>query len=369
MRLRVCVGEASKDWDAFVPVAKYHARNSYAGIESFLFNIDAKRKGRHGAANRLEILLEDFQYAKCEEPRDKIYGFLGLAHDCQDGSLEAEYSISMFELFADVIKFFCRRRILSNGSTNDLDRSMRVMRFSQLLQKLLGTSSNITANLSVTTDVVQVRGAIGGQILHLGPTYKEILSSYDANRQWKLSFESHYPLPQDIQRLREANESYGAILLQMTDGDVKKIRGIESGNMYSKARRVEGPWNSNERDWARQELDNEVGRDMADSPAITNSAVSSGQPRMFLGNNYLLGLVPQDAKEGDLICQFWECDVVALLRLEDATGFYRIVGRVHLSTGLLKDLKPIYVKWNNPIKNAEVMHIQMGINTLGVLSC
>jgi hypothetical protein len=29
----------------------------------------------------------------CEEPRDKIYGFVGIAHDCQDDSLPVEYAI------------------------------------------------------------------------------------------------------------------------------------------------------------------------------------------------------------------------------------------------------------------------------------
>lgn len=367
IRLTVCCGGACRDWDSFVCAARNFVTLSQN--KSLLFNLDAKRTGRHWDTNRLETLLEDFQYAKCDEAMDKIYGFLGLAHDCQDGSLEADYSKSPFDLYADVIRFFCRRRVLRNGCTNDLDRSMRVMRFSQLVQRLLGDIGATAANRSVTTDVVQVRGAFGGRILHLGPNYTEMLSTYDANKKWKLSFESHYPLPQDVKKLREANESYGATLLAMADRDVSRVRGIEPRDMYSQAKRVDRLWDDNENDWFRQELDNEVGRDMTDTPAITDSTPTSDRPRMFLGNNYLMGLVPQQAKEGDLICQFWKCDVVALLRLEESTGFYRIVGRVHLSTGSLRDLKPVYVDWKDPIENAQVIYIKMDINTLRLLTC
>lgn len=51
-----------------------------------------------GLPTKLETLIEDFQYTMCEEPRDKIYGFLGLAHDCQDGSIQADYLKPLFGL-------------------------------------------------------------------------------------------------------------------------------------------------------------------------------------------------------------------------------------------------------------------------------
>jgi hypothetical protein len=40
------------------------------------------REGCHRDINKLEQLLETFAYTDCQEPRDKIYGFMSLAYDC-----------------------------------------------------------------------------------------------------------------------------------------------------------------------------------------------------------------------------------------------------------------------------------------------
>lgn len=266
--------------------------------------------------------------------------------------------------------FFCRKRALIDGSTNEFDRTMRLMRFSQtVLRRLQESGANIT-NSSVANDVLQVRGAIGGHILHLGPSYTDMLSNYDANMKWKLSFGNHYSLPQDIQLVREANESYGAILLQMAPDDLKRVHGIMPGDMYFKARVAKELWNHDENSWSYLERDTELWRDMGDLPITDNSSITSSQPRMFLANNRLLGLAPQSAAEGDLICQFWKCDVALVLRLEETTRLYRIVGRIHLCTSYLKsNLTPVYDPWKDPVEEAGVLHIQMDTNALRLLSC
>jgi hypothetical protein len=121
--------------------------------------------------------MEDFQNAQCTKPRDKVYGFLGMAHDCQDGIIEADYTKPPFDLYADVIASFCRRRKLQNGTSNDLDRSMRVFRFSQLVQKLLGgvtydiamliIASSSRAVLTYTSQIIQARAAITGEMVDI----------------------------------------------------------------------------------------------------------------------------------------------------------------------------------------------------------
>lgn len=370
MRLNVCIGTAVQDWGQFIRKADRFL--NYQRDDHAIFKLDEKRTNRHGDPNRLETLLEDFQYAKCEEARDRIYGFLGLAHDCQDGSLETDYSKSLFDLYTDVIRLFCRRIVLQNGSTNDLDRSMRIVRFSQLVQRLLGGDiKDTTDRRVVSTEVIQARGAIGGTILHLGPGYNEIFSSHDENKRWKNSFHDHYQYKKHIKELRERNEAYGAVLLRMDDdGEAAKVCAIDPQQMYSRGIKADQPWNDDANDWFRQELDNQIGRDLSDSPAVANPHAASPQPRMFLGSNFHMGLVPLEAKEGDLICHFWNCDVVALLRHEDNTSFYRVVGRIHLSTGSLdRSSKPVYQDWMSPAKDAQAMCIQMDINTLSLLTC
>jgi hypothetical protein len=354
MNLKVCVGFFSFDWREFMRrILKEFSGNH--GNVLLIKQLDSKRRGRHTQSNRLEVLMEDFQNAQCTEPRDKVYGFLGMAHDCQEGIIEANYTKPLSDLYADVMVFFCRRRKFQNGASNDLDRSMRVVRFSQLVQKLLGgvtyakpmNASSSQAVLTHTSQMVQTRAAIIGEILDIGPTYQEMISSSSANKRWRLSFEKWYSLPSRIQTLREANESYSLVLLDMTDQELAKIRSIHPCDLYTKGIIAKSTWNSNARTWDHQEPDNQTGRDTDDIPSnailpdLTLVKEPEG-PHMFLGNNCLMGLVPFRTAPGDKICQFWNSDVVVLLRKEKDSSLYRVIGRLHLSRCYLKDLNPMY---------------------------
>jgi hypothetical protein len=72
--------------------------------------------------------------------------------------------------------------------------------------------------------------------------------------------------------------------------------------------------------------------------------------------------------EGDLICQFWETHVVAILRKEPEGDTYRVVGRADLSTGHLERANPVYQKWVNPTAEAKTVLIGMDIRTLSMLT-
>jgi hypothetical protein len=218
-------------------------------------------------------------------------------------------------------------------------------------------------------DVVQLRGATGSEVLHIGPSYNEIISSNMANKQWKSSFKDYYPLPQDVEELRGVYESY-SILLNDPKRNFDKFRGILPSELYSKAIESDRVWNRNEKTWDHQELDHQVGRDLNDSVSITNATFSKGSPRIFLGSNRVMGLVPGETIEGDIICQFWKTDVVAVLRKEDQGEIYRVVGRADISTGWLNaDLRPVYSHWKEPVEEAKTMVIQLEIETLAFLTC
>jgi hypothetical protein len=89
---------------------------------------------------------------------------------------------------------------------------------------------------------------------------------------------------------------------------------------------------------------------------------------MFLGSDLLLGSAPAEAEEEDLICLFWKIGVVALLRREAAHPDYRVIGKLYLSTGYLRDLKPVYRNFNKPIKGSQTMLIEIDIKTLSILT-
>ena len=364
--VKICVGSVTWEWSEVIDCLS--CTKSWERNGRFMNNIHIKRNGRHGSSNRLETLLEDFQYTMCEEPRDKIYGFLGLAHDCQDGSIQADYSKPLFELYYDVIRFFCRRRLLRDGSPNDVDRSMRVVRFSQLVQKLLGGLDHLPP-FSRSDELVQARGALAGHIVSLGPTFSEMISSSVANKSWKLNFSDHYALPDDIEELRKANEAYGIDLLRMKDKKALEFCCFCPTKSYSRATMAYENWNGDENTWsylARHTLDDD--QRASDPAKIKHPDDCQCQPRMFLGTNRIMGLAPSWARKGDIICQFWKTDVTALLRKEGETETYRVVGRLQLNTGSLRGLEPVYLEWIDPPSGAESVLIQMDIKTLCALT-
>jgi hypothetical protein len=101
--MRVCIGGLSKSWDNFLVCLDKYKNNKHKYEDDLIRKLDQKRKGRHGRDNRLEKLLEDFQYARCKDQRDKVYGLLGLAYDCQDGSIEPDYTKPLFGLYTDLL--------------------------------------------------------------------------------------------------------------------------------------------------------------------------------------------------------------------------------------------------------------------------
>lgn len=345
--------------------------------ERHMYQLNKKRLGRHGDSNKLEQLLEDFQAAQCTEVRDKIYGFLGLAHDCEDSNIVADYSKPVYELYSDIIRFFCRRRLLQEGGTNEVDRAMRLLRFSQIVYRMLqAPKPSCETSGALSSTVYQAKAAVWGSILELGPTYDDMISSSAANKSWKISYKAHYPFPEDRKKLLESNEAYNDILLKMSRAKVDGICGIEPCEIYSRVTPSTQLWYSSGsttatsyEQWDREYLDIGSDRDMSDEPGIVLNRTDVHQCRMFLGTQSLIGLAPPQAQQGDLICMFWETDATALLRKEDNAEVYRIVGKLDVSKGFLRDdLRPSYLPFLRPGEACTTMDMQLDIKALSVLS-
>jgi hypothetical protein len=73
----------SQPWDKLFETLQ-QSRPAY--IESAA-KLARQREGRHGDGFMLANLIEVCQDSLCEEPRDRIYGFVGIAHDCQGWQL------------------------------------------------------------------------------------------------------------------------------------------------------------------------------------------------------------------------------------------------------------------------------------------
>lgn len=294
-----------------------------------------QRENRHDAKNRLELLLERFSKAQCGEVRDKIYGFIGLAHDCHDGSIKIDYSASLYDIFADVVKFQHAAKPLQGpfyrpwSTPIHVDRPARLVRFAQLVQRAFNGAIDITARNRMTKeDLLQLfhaKGYIAGTILHLGTSYQEFLSSFAAERQWKLSWNEHYTGIADLKTLREMDDVYTKKLLEMGEIDQARIQQIHNESSFGfqekPGKNGKGPTSQNENENASN----------PQTPTSQAKTDFSDEPRRFLGSSFAFGFVPPAAREGDLICRFWDCDVAIVLRQQGTDNHFDIIGQADVA--------------------------------------
>lgn len=371
-KLVVHISHQSIEWEDFIVELELQA--SAPGFDSkhpgplLIQKLHHKRQNRHGNWNRLETLLEDFQDAECAEVRDKIYGLLGLASDCLAESIEVDYLKSRFELYAEVIEFFNGKQHSRDEGWSAVDRSMRVVRFSQLVCKILLSPSVPESPPSHANPIlIQTRGAVVGHIRHLGPTYTEMMSSSTANKKFKISIHDYYPGAYEGTRLREAYEAYYDRLLKMTDEETGKFCGLQPRERYSRGFLTDVVWSGDDRVFNQKKIDIPEWH-WPDGLIIQNPSREVSDRRIFLGNRETMGLAPAEAQVGDLICLFWKTDVAALLRKEEDRDLYRIVGRLNISTPRVKGSRYLYVEWKEPHKDAKIVMIQMSILTLNELT-
>jgi hypothetical protein len=454
--LRVCIGRQSEKWEAFLESFSQHA-GKYDKLSHqmrIIKNLDQKRRGRLDDTSRLEKLLEDFRYAECQEPRDRIYGLLGLAHDCQDQSIKADYTKSTFDLYTEVMGKFSRtqRTLKGRRSSTAFDRSMRVVYFSQLVSSILGRP--VYPHSETGTRILAI-AAVAGEILDLGPTHVEILDDARKLKLWKSAYQTHYTYPPTQKKVREAIAAYDYFLYQNSHRIAIKVFSIDLNRTYSRGREPrpstpvsprrpstadtfqrgsldlksvpEFSWDSNEAHWLSENLDDFAGvyrrsdprslsrrthsrsgniarttgysresdlppeelsavknrsrsprslieiffssnptRPTALAPALPSK--NSSSPRLFLGTNKLVGSVPANAKKGDIICQFWNTDVTALLRRRAGASYFEVVGKVYLSTGYMDGLQAKFRERMAPKDGTKAVLIEMDLRALSRLT-
>lgn len=325
-QIQVRWGTKSDSWDAFFQYAVLRCEASEIAPALKLSN---QRKGRHGDSFLLANLMEACRESLCEEARDKVYGYVGIAHDCQDGSFPIDYSKSLFELYEDVVRFQYRS-VKLNAKT--------IVHFSQLVQRLLGGPKAMLEDLARTrpgqpiplsaphsikerSSILKVTGVFGGSISTVGPSYDEIVGIPDATRSWKVVLSK---CQADLEKLRKKNEGFVRVLLELDNPDLEKIHPIDPQFSWR--------WSKEMREILK-EKDSMSRSEWELIPVFKfgpeSEEVKDGsfqQPHLFATRDGMIGLMPHTAREGDLLFQFWDSDAVAVVRL-DGSYHMRIIGR------------------------------------------
>jgi hypothetical protein len=90
--------------------------------------------------------------------------------------------------------------------------------------------------------------------------------------------------------------------------------------------------------------------------------------RLFLGSDFMAGVVPPSAMVGDMICQFWNSSASAVLR-KDKHGYFQVVGRAGVvQQGNSMNWDILEDKWMFTSQSPQVIEVSVDILTLTMLS-
>lgn len=109
--------------------------------------------GGHGKVSGSNIIFDlclRYTEAKCAEPRDKIFGLIGIAADCCKDAVAVDYSLSMYEICGMVLEHHTTIHIADSFLSTewefildpDRDKSAFIIPTSQLFQRAMGIVSS-----------------------------------------------------------------------------------------------------------------------------------------------------------------------------------------------------------------------------------
>jgi hypothetical protein len=305
----------SMSWDDFFKSLLDRSQTNQA------IQLAQQREDRYGDAYLLPNLIESCSRCLCELPHDKIYGFVGIAHDCDDGSFPVDYAKSLWELYEDTIRF-CYKSVDFKGPRS-------IVRFSHIVLGVLGDVGDPPAfkpvrskgcapcygHIEDVSCLFKVEAVNGGEVSILGPTYDEFTGNPSAARAWNSEI-SRCTTTDVVARLRAENDTFMTSLLALEDSQMPGIVAsiIDSFGWIANGR-YEG-----------------VRRYCIKPNVFLNDRQHwrSSDYRLFSTKNGSIGLVHVSVDIGDEIFHFWDSDVVAVVR-EEERGILRVIGKAFMA--------------------------------------
>lgn len=258
-QIEVCYGLVADTWEDFIRHFECERDTNRFPTTSGPLKLSRSRDGKYKGAHTLWALLTMHYDAEALDPRDKIYGLVGLATDTH--GFPINYKKSLFDVWEDTVKF-CQEHGIVNGDN--------IVLFARLVRDLLGgnavkmgfpgssgsAAEDVTVVESEESNAIQAASAsaaaddesssvcdsvagnmtspissrikvkirIMGAILHLGPTPSQIVGSLDALDQWTASIQNNYKF--DEGAAHRLNDAFIKRLLTLTERDLDGVSAI-----------------------------------------------------------------------------------------------------------------------------------------------
>ncbi|KAI1187504.1 heterokaryon incompatibility protein-domain-containing protein [Nemania serpens] len=347
-------------------------------VVSGMARILKARRARFSSSMRLEILIEEFVTQKCTDPRDKIYGLVGLANDIsatedpgtdeaaivynggEDVNLTIDYRRTYYDIWCDVVLYLFRspyyfllgsvpnseREKTAEFTKQRHNRLKNVVRFAGLVQNTL--HDEVERELASVSEssirlrgpklfgryLVPARGYRAGEIIDFGPSYVDFVRSFHHHKTWRSKWRKFYREERVLERLREMEERYAAKILKYSEVDVARVARIrdESFGAFIPPN-DDGPLDmltikGTKRDGAKI-LDSISQCQLIED--VPEPAQQSEEVYRFLGTDSCMGLAPPGATVGDWVIRFWDCDAAVILRYNYESNSCSLIGRADVA--------------------------------------
>lgn len=224
--LRVCFGNYSYTWVHFIRLVTLHHSDGTRGplrLDRLL------RQEQYRGSHTLKRLLEEHRDAKCSDPRDKVYGLIGLATDATTFHIHMDYSKSLYDVWKDTMVFMNKMSLFTNESqvvpTGELIKYLLRADESDPLRQIQNAASatmQMQGDASVHTNQVidntksplafRLRAAVLGRIVCAGPSTDDIVAKLNVAKGWRAAIQSLYPADVLGQRHCESDHLVRALL-------------------------------------------------------------------------------------------------------------------------------------------------------------
>jgi hypothetical protein len=222
-------------------------------------------------AMTLKHLLYHYENSKCRESRDKIYGLLTLASDCNNGEIKPDYSKPLQGVYRDALML----ESTPGGKESKLFTSPDTVHYSHFLQKILNLSfptPDPPFRLQAREDPDCILGCSGG------------------------------PLVEGMAADGQQDVSDVPIVCTMEDNEFWAYKGPKPPSTHFNHQQSLSPFRG---------------------PSILETKLSA--TRSFKLSNGQTVLAPTEAQIGDEVCMFSKHDAALILRKQD-DGWFNLIG-------------------------------------------
>jgi hypothetical protein len=317
-----------------------------------------EREEKYLGGHTLWNLLKSHHDATCQDPRDKIYGFVGLAADGRGFPLD--YKKSVLEVWRDTMLFMSGQGKLNGSEAISFGKMIKKMlggslaTMEQLSREFINWNRPLDSPVSITggnPHVFKLPVFVAGMISTRGPSPQSLISSLDDDDDWRAQIHNNFPDDfgtafQEHDRLMQLSLSsekgecgvlsfpnlhHNCDLDPQLSLDPKLSETLfQYSKMSKKSQRVEQPVS---RKRSRQE--EEAGFWVSDSTACSYQIerITCEQ------SPWKIGLASGEALPGDFIYWIPEAQTAAVVRKEGT--YLRIIGTATAPSDLVYKKKPI----------------------------